>query len=188
MAKRKGKVNNRQSTKKDILATITPSEAFAILKSLAKEDKNIRKRIEQLAIEYLEDVEIEDIADQVYSDLDFIEVEELWDRSGSTRDGYVEVNEESWVMFEEALEPYTNKLRRYNDLSMAIQAKLYCMGILKGVYLFEKESTSEYKDWAVDAPKEIFCRILGDWKDACRNPEDLDEMAHFIERECPEWV
>ena len=85
MAKGKRKANSARNTKKDILATITPDDAFAILKSLAKEDKNIKKRIEQLAIEYLEDVDVEEIADAVYFDLDLIEVEELWDRSGSTR-------------------------------------------------------------------------------------------------------
>jgi len=91
MAKRKGKTNSARSTKKDILTTITQNEAFTILKSLAKEDENIKKRIEQLAIEYLEDVDVEEIADAVYFDLDLIEVEDLWDRSGSTRDGYVDV-------------------------------------------------------------------------------------------------
>ena len=188
MGKRTGKVDGARGTKrKDILSTITPNEAFAILQSLAKEDKNIRKRIEQLAIEYLEDLDLEEIADQVYSDLDFVEVEELWDRSGSTRDGYVDVNEEAWVMFEEVLEPYTDELRRYHDRLMPAQAMLYCMGILKGVYLFEKESTSQYKDWAVDAPKEFFNRILRDWKEACRNNNDLKQMEDFIEQECPEW-
>lgn len=189
MAKRKGKANSARSTKKkDILDTITPDDAFVILKSLAKEDKIIRKRIKQLAIEYFEDVDIEEIAGAVYFDLDFIEVEELWDRSGSTRDRYVDVNEEAWVMFEEALEPYTDELRRYHDRSMIAQAKFYCMGILKGIYLFEKDSTSQYKDWAVDAPEDFFSRILKDWKEACRNKNDLKQMDHFIEQECPEWV
>jgi hypothetical protein len=61
------------------------------------------------------------------------------------------------------------------------------MGILKGIYLFDRESKSQYKDWAVDVPKEFFAKILRDWKDACENTEDLDEMGHFIEQECPEW-
>jgi len=188
MAKRKGKTNSARSTKKDILTTITQNEAFTILKSLAKEDENIKKRIEQLAIEYLEDVDVEEIADAVYFDLDLIEVEDLWDRSGSTRDGYVDVNEEAWVMFEEALKPYTDELKRYHDRSMAAQAKLYCMGILKGIYLFEKASTSQYKDWAVGAPKDFFSRISRDWKGVCKSREYLDEMDHFIEQECLEWV
>ena len=98
MAKRRGKTNSARSTKKkDIMDTITPDDAFVILKSLAKEDKIIRERNKQIAMEYLEDVDIEEIADAVYFDLDLIEVEELWDRSGSTRDGYVDVNEEAWV-------------------------------------------------------------------------------------------
>ena len=88
----------------------------------------------------------------------------------------------------DGIEPYTDELRRYHDRSMIAQAKLYCMGILKGIYLFEKDSTSEYKDWAVDAPEDFFSRILKDWKEACRNKNNLKQMDHFIEQECPEWV
>ncbi len=37
-------------------------------------------------------------------------------------------------------------------------------------------------------PNEAFTRISRDWKGVCKSREDLDEMDHFIEQECPEWV
>ena len=61
-------------------------------------------------------------------------------------------------------------------------AKNYCMGILKGLHRFDKESTSQFKDWVEDAPDEFFERILNDWKKACKKPEHIQEMEDFIER------
>jgi len=59
-------------------------------------------------------------------------------------------------MFEDALESFIEELKKYKKLSMNKEAKTCCMGILKGIYQFEKESTSEFKDWAVDVPGECF--------------------------------
>src|SRR4030042_779796 len=81
-----------------------------------------------------------------------------------------------------------DELKRYQELSMDEEAKLYCMGILKGIYRFEKESESEFKGWATDAPREYFGSILSDWKKECKNPQDLKEMEDFLMENCPEWV
>ena len=113
----------KKKRKQNIFNIITPDDAFAILRTLAKEDKGIAKRIEQLAMEYLSDVDVEHVTDDVYSALDFIDVHDLWDRSGSTRDGYVDPSEMSWEMFEEALEPFLEELKKYRKLSMPAEAK-----------------------------------------------------------------
>jgi enamine deaminase RidA (YjgF/YER057c/UK114 family) len=78
-------------------------------------------------------VDIKDIASLVYFDLDSIEVEEVWDRSGRTRNGYVEPTEMAFQMFEEALEPFLEEMKKYLKLSMFVEAKEYCMGILRGI-------------------------------------------------------
>jgi len=149
---------------RNIFAEISADDAFAILSRLAKEDPKIANRIEQIAMDYLSDVNSEDIASQVYFDLDSIKVEELWDRSGRTRNGYVEPDEMAFQMFEEALEPFLDEMKKYQNLSMFAEAKDYCIGILKGICRFEKDSLSEYKDWAVDAPADFFEQVLDDWK------------------------
>ncbi len=66
----------KRSTKsRNIFDEISAEDAIAILRLLAKEDAKIARRIEQIAVEYLRDVDIEDIASEVYFDLDSIEVE-----------------------------------------------------------------------------------------------------------------
>ncbi len=178
----------KRSTKsRNIFDEISADDALAILRLLAKEDSNIAKRIEQIAIEYLKGVDIEDIASEVYFDLDSIEVEEVWDRSGRTRNGYVEPTEMAFQMFEDALEPFVEEMKKYQRLSMFVEAKKYCMGILKGIYKFEKESVSEYKDWAVDAPTECSEWVLDEWKKGQKNAEDIAEVEDFIKRNFADW-
>jgi len=69
--------------------------------------------------------------------LDSIEVEEVWDRSGRTRNGYVEPTEMAFPMFEDALDPFIEEMKKYQKLSMFAEAKNYCIGILKGISRFE---------------------------------------------------
>ncbi len=173
--------------KGDIFDVISNDDAFDILRRLAREDQEIAKRIEEIAIEYLEDVDIEDIAFEVYFALDRIEVEEVWDRSGSTRDGYVDPTEMAWQIFEDALDPFCEELRKCQRLLLYAEAKKHCLGILEGIYKFEKESPSEYKDWAVDAPREYFDRVLKEWKTGQNNPEDVAEVEDFIEKNFADW-
>jgi hypothetical protein len=38
------------------------------------------------------------------------------------------------------------------------------MGLLLGLYQFERESRSEFKSWAVDAPGEFAATIIAAWQ------------------------
>jgi len=173
--------------KGDIFDVISSDDAFDILRLLAREDQKIAKRIEQIAIEYLEDVDIEDVAFEVYFALDCIEVEDVWDNSGNTRDGYVDPTEMAWQIFEDALDPFCEELRKCQRLLLYAEAKKHCLGILDGIYKFEKESPSEYKDWAVDAPREYFKHVLKEWKSGQNNPEDVAEVEDFIKKNFAGW-
>lgn len=170
-----------------IIDGLDPNDALAILKRLAKEDADLAQRIEQIGLEYLSGVDVEDVADQVYFELDTIPVEEVWDRSGSTREGYIEPTEMAYEMFEEALEPFMHELKKYQQLSMRPEAKRYCMGILKGIYRSEKESESEYKEWAVDAPFHYSARVLDEWKKSSKDPDAIGEVEEFVRRELSGW-
>ena len=187
MPKKTPSKTKKESDKINILDKINSNDALAILKILCKEDVDIAKRIEQIAKKYLSGVDIDDIASEVYLDLDGIEVEEVWDRSGSTRDGYMDPGDMAWQMFEEVLDPYLEELKKYQNLSMHNEAKKYCIGILKGIYQFEKESKSEYKVWAEDAPGEYFGQVLSGWKEGCKNSKDIEEMEEFVKKNFPDW-
>ncbi len=189
---KKAKKNNKSqgsimTKKKEILEDIIAEHAYDILKRLADEDVKISKRIEELAPEYLIKVDIDDVAESVFCDLDSLEVEDVWDNSGSTRYGYVDPYELASEMFEEALEPYIDELRKCQKLGMDEEAKLHCMGILKGIYKFEKEATTEFQDWAVDDPHTHFIQVFDEWKKGNKNLKNLDEMNEFVKKNFSKW-
>ncbi len=172
--------------KDDIFNRISPDEALEILRQLAKKDKELKKKIVELAEKSIRDVDVDEICEVVFFDLDGIDVHELWDRSGSSRDGYTSPEDMSFEMIEEVMDPYAKEMQRLLDLKMHQEAMFYCMGVLKGIYRYEKESESEFKNWATDIPGEIFRSVLKKWGKG-RNKEDKMEMKDFIHEQCPDW-
>lgn len=140
--------NRNNKSKRDLLKDINPSDALHILKVLIEEDNGLEDKIYRIAVKILSDVDSDDIVFEVYNELDRLEVEELWERSGKTRHGYVDSSEEAWVMFEEALAPFADEMKKYQKIRMLLEAKNYCIGIIKGIQEYERESKSEFKDWA----------------------------------------
>lgn len=175
------------NVEKNIFDAISADDAYQILRILANGDSNIAKRIEEITEEFLMCVDVEDIAEDVYYDLNSLRVEDVWDNSGGTRDGYVDPTEYALEMYEDSLEPYMEDIKKYQKLSMTVEAKNCCMGILKGIHKFETESTSEYKDWAVDAPFEIFNQVLDEWKEGQKSPQDITEVEEYIKNKIPDW-
>jgi hypothetical protein len=172
--------------KDDIFEKISPNEALKILRQIAKTDKNLKKKIIELAEDLFRDVDVDDICETVFNVLDGIDVHEVWDRAGPKTEGYTSPEDMSVEMFEEALEPFVQEMQRLINLKMHQEAKLYCMGILKGIHQYEEDSESEFKDWASDVPGESFGYILREWGKN-RNNKDKKEMKDFIEKEFPAW-
>lgn len=172
--------------KDDIFEKISSNEAIEILRQITKKDKNLKKKIIELAEDLFRDVDVDDICEAVFDALDGIDVHELWDRAGPKTDGYTSPEDMSVEMFEKALEPFVKEMQRLLNLKMLKEAKLYCMGILSGIYQYEKDSESEFKDWAADVPGEAFGSILKEWGKN-RNKKDKLEMKDFIKNEFPAW-
>ena len=66
--------------------------------------------------------------------------------------------------------------------------KSYCMGVLKGIYMYEHTSNSEFKDWATDIPGECFRDLLDKWKKRSKKKSDIKEMNEFLMKECNNWM
>jgi len=176
--------------KEQVLDDITAKYAYEILKKLANEDAKILKRVQELALEYLIEVDPDHIAKSIFNDLVSLDVEELWKNSGRTRYGYVDPYELASEMFEEALEPYVEELRKCQKLGMDEEAKFHCMGILKGLYMFEKGATTEFQDWAVDDSHNNFIHIFEEWRKGNNEPknlEEMEEMDEFVKKNFPKW-
>ena len=71
---------------------------------------------------------------------------------------------------------------------MLKEVNLCYQGILKGIHDFGKESTTEYKQWAVDAPGEYFGQVLNEWKALPEGRLPLSVMREYIDEHCPDYA
>ena len=73
------------------------------------------------------------------------------------------------------------------DVPKSACETVYAVGTLKGIYRFEKEGESEFREWATDVPAETFGFLLDAWrKDA--GDENRKRMNEFIAGHCPDWA
>jgi hypothetical protein len=171
----------------EIIDRLSPTDALAILRTLAASDKQLAQRIAEIATAYLSEVDPEEVAIVLYDELNFLEVEEVWDRAGPKRYGYVEPGEAADQMIEEVLEPFLEELGKYQKLGMNTETNRMCMGLLLGLYRFDHESTSEFKDWAPDAPIIFAEAVVDAWKAGAPNRADVKALKAFIEDELGGW-
>lgn len=152
------------------------------MRKLAKNDTRLKKQIEEQAEQLLRQVDIEEICEVAYSDLDMLNVEDLWDRFGAHRDGYTSPEEMAVEMMEGGLETHHDEVAKYFELDMPKESKLYCIGVLKGIYKYEQESKSEFKGWAVDVAMECYGFLLDEWRRKSKSKDDL------LKKECSKWA
>jgi hypothetical protein len=175
-------------TPHEIMDQLSPNDALAVLRALARDDQALAARIAEIATAHLSEVDPENVAFDLYDELNALEVEEVWDRAGRTRHGYVEPSEAADQMIQEVIDPYLEELRKYQALRMNDQANRLCMGLLLGLYKFERESTSEFKDWASGAPDAFAEVVANAWTDGAPTRADVEVLRTFIKYELYGWV
>ena len=170
-----------------IIDNLSVFEARAVLRTLAENDADLAQRIAELTLASLSGEDAEEVAAALYDELDALEVEEVWDRAGCTRHGYVETSEVASQMIEAVLAPYLEELSRYQALGLNLEAGELCRGLLLGLYQFEHELKSQFKDWATDLPFDFAQEVLAAWRRGATGEVDDDEVSGFIEEELPRW-
>ncbi len=123
------------------------------------------------------------IADSLSRELSSIRIEEVWDTSGRTRDGYIDPSERAWEMLDDVLEPYRDEMMTYLQRGMAEESRLYCAGILIGIRRFQKRPGSDLIDEAPDYCNNTFDTIREEWEEAAGDAEQVRLLARFIEEE-----
>src|SRR3990172_6952385 len=171
----------------EIIDQLSPDQALAILKTLAASNQQLARRIAKMGMAYLSKVDAEEVAAALYDELDALEVEEVWDRSGKTRHGYVDTGEAADQMIEEGIEAYLERLKKNKKFGMSTEANKLCMGLLLGLYQFDRESQSEFKNWAIDAPGEFALSVIEAWKDGKTGLKELTALKQFIADELSAW-
>ena len=173
---------------KDLLSKLTGEQALNVLQRLAAGKGAVADAILAEAKCVLAAVDVEEIANEVLAQLDMIDVQDCWDRAGGHRAGYTSPEEAAVELVEEELQPFLDQVERYHAIGMDRQERDYCMGIILGIYRYEKESKSEFKDWCVDIPLDSAGGLLDEWRGRNREASATTAMDEFVRQRCPDWA
>jgi hypothetical protein len=172
----------------DVIGKLTPEQALIVVERLSRKGGKLRDAVVAEAMNVLTEIDATEIAEEVFDALDSIDVQECWNRSGRSRDGYTSPDEAAAELFDEALQPFVDQIERYRELGMLDQETTYCMGVIWGVYRYERESESEFKTWAVDIPGEAAGYLYDKWRKRARDKTRVEAMRAFIRAHCQEWA
>ena len=173
---------NSEDFIEDFIEDLTAEEAFLVLRKLFLENPNLKQIIYNTALKVVTTVDAEEIANELCDDLLSVEVEDLYDRSGSGRYGYVHPHDEAWVMFDEQIEPYLDEMEKYHKRELPHIVKEYCIGIIKGLMEFSEEATTEFSDWVADAPSDYISRVVDSYKKMQPDMKDVEEVMKYIKK------
>jgi hypothetical protein len=62
------------------------------------------------------------------------------------------------------------------------------MGVIPGIYRYEHESKSEFREWAEDIPIECAGYLLTIWRERNHKAAEAQAMDEFIRQRCPKWA
>jgi hypothetical protein len=172
----------------DVISKLTAEQALKIVERLDRRGGKLREAVLTEAMNVLTEIDLDETADEVFSLLESIDVQDCWDRSGRSRNGYTSPDEAAAELIEEELQPFFDQAERYHEMGLPEQEAAYCMGVILGIYRYERESESEFKQWSEDIPAEYGGVLLDKWRE--RNPDRarINAMHEFIRARCPEWA
>ena len=172
----------------DVIEKLSAEQALEVLKRLSGTGGTIQEAVLAEARNVLSEIDLDETADEVFFVLDSIDVQDCWDRAGSSRDGYTSPDEAAVEIMQESLEPFFDQTRRYHELGMPAEEMTHCMGLILGLYRYEHESKSEFREWSVDIPVECAGDQLREWREQGQDLAFAEAMDEFIEQRCPNWA
>ena len=166
-----------------LIQSLSTDEASQVFKDMLNNDPMLLKQAYETALKIVKDVDVDDIMNDVFYSLESFDVDDLSSRSGRTRYGYTDPNDASWEMFEEELDPFIDEMKKNQERGLPKVAKIYCIGIVKGLLLYDSESKSDFYDWVQDAPGEYIDRVIDEWKKGKPDDNDVAEVMSIARGE-----
>jgi hypothetical protein len=173
---------------RDVICKLTAAQSLELVERLCRRGGKLREAVIAEATNLLGGVDIDETADEVFAGLESINVEECWDRCGSSRHGYTSPDEAATELIEEALQPFVDQVERYHQLGMLAQEARYCTGIISGLCRYERESKTRFREWSEDIARDCAALLLEQWRK--RNPAEagIKAMRELIAERCPDLV
>ena len=128
-------MSRRKTKTPKTIAHLTAGESSRVLASLLKDHPQLHQKAEKLAQGVLEDIAVEEIAEEVKGALELIDdIDNLNNRAGSHSWGYVEPSQAAVDICEEAVEPFMNDMKRRIEFGDVQGAATICEGLVLGLY------------------------------------------------------
>jgi hypothetical protein len=93
-----------------------------------------------------------------------LDVDELNDNSGKTRYGYVEPSEMAYEMVDGTIEIFARDIEKYRNLNMKSEEKEVCLGIVRGLLMYEQKGNNEFKDWIPDGVSDFVDSVIFEYE------------------------
>jgi hypothetical protein len=165
----------------ELLDSLTHEMAMSVLRKLCA-DKEVRRKLLDLAEAELRKVDADEVAEEVFDALEALDVEDLWAHSGRTRYGYEEPSEVGHTMAEDAIEPFVRDIAKYRNLGMKDEERETCRGVIRGLTMYENEGSNEFKDWIPDSVMEIAASVVEEYGEH-NTEEDTASIKSEMERD-----
>jgi hypothetical protein len=169
-----------------LINSLNTDQASKVLTSLLEDDPLLTKKIYGVALKVASNVDTDAIEDKVFHALDMLDMDDLNGRAGRTRYGYVEPAEAAWELFEEALNPFIDEMKKNQKRALPAVAKAHCIGIVKGLWRYKEGASSDLSDWLTDAPGEYIDTVVEEWKKGNPDNDDIAEVMRIAKGGCHE--
>ena len=156
-------------------------EASRVLKGLLDENPDLLEKAYDCAVKVAADIDVDGISDGVFTYLSMLDIDDLNRRAGSTQYGYVSPDEAAWELFEEVLAPFVGDITKNRERGLPAAAKACCLGIIKGIRMYDEEPSSDFGGWAEDLTGEHIDTVVKEWKKGNPSSEDIDEVMRAAE-------
>jgi hypothetical protein len=164
---------------------MTEAEAASVLRQLLARHAELRWEALGLVRSQLATVERAGVAEAVRDAMLAVSLDDIWDRSGARRDGYVEEVEAAWEVFEEALAPFSDEVVRMLEVGETDAARATVEGALVALHDLPRDHGNDSAlSRAEDFPGEAAGTLVDRWAAAGGGP--LGDA--FLQRFVPRWA
>ena len=181
---------SRKPATAGMLERLGADELAAVLRSLLRKHPDLKRDAEAMAIAIVSSPSVEDIADDVRTNLTSLDVDELSGRAGKHSWGYVEPAQAAQELLEEAIAESIADMNRRMDLGLEAASEAICVGIVSGLFRASSENPSSLLEWAPDFPVEHACFVVEEYVDrypAAKRRAAADRLIATLSGVVPEW-
>jgi len=153
------------------------------LNDLLEADPGILQIAYECAIKVAANVDPDMICDGVYTYMSMLHYDDLNGRAESTQYGYVSPDEAAWELIEEMMTPFVADIAKNRMRGLPEAAKACCIGIVKGLRMYDEDPDSEFGGWAEDLIGDFINTVVEEWKKGGPSSEDIAEVMSVVDGE-----